>query len=377
MLLHYAPERETYTDRETGAAVTRYTGLRTNSSHLYFTNNSFYDNGRRIVFISDRGNAVNYFSLDLETGEIDQLTDFPAAPYGHDEKLFEGFTDAESASCAFFMGRTLYRLDVAARRVEPLYEMPEGFVHHIVSVAAGGKHILTSVNEVIPGAQTLTDTYLGHPLSRILRVAADGSGTEVVWEEKNYVAHVNASPTDPNLLTFCHEGGWNVVDHRLWALDLRNGVPRKLHPCEKGESIGHEYWYADGKRVGYHGARNGAFQLGHVDFDGTNDVSAAFPFRTGHIFSQDERLIVGDGSREGRYVRLWRLLPGGTYEPPRALCLHDCSFKTQSSHVHPRLTPDGRAVLYTSDATGYNQVYLVRLPEDLTSLPMLDTVSKY
>ena len=103
----------------------------------------------------------------------------------------------------------------------------------------------------------------------------------------------------------------------------------------------------------------------------------AFPFRTGHIFSQDERLIVGDGSREGRYIRLWRLLPDGTYEPPRALCLHDCSFKTQASHVHPRMTPDGRAVLYTSDAGGYNQVYLVRLPEDLTALPMLETVSRY
>lgn len=376
MLLHYAPERETYTDRETGAVVTRYTGLRTNSSHLYFTNNSFYDGGRRLVFISDRGNAANYFSLDLETGEIEQLTDFPAAAYGRDEKLFEGYVDAETASCAFFMGRTLYRLDVATRELLPLYEMPEGFAHHVVSFAADGRHVLTSVNEIVPGAQNLTDTFNGHPLSRILRVAADGSGTEVVWEEHNYVAHVNASPTDPMKLTFCHEGNWHAVDHRLWALDLRTGVPRKLHPCGEGEAIGHEYWYADGVRLGYHGVKKGQFQLGHVGFDGTDDVSVAFPFRTGHIFSRDERLIVGDGGREGRYLRLWRLLPDGTYEAPRALCLHDCSFKMQSSHVHPRLTQDGRAVLYTSDATGYNQVYLVRLPDDLTTLPMLSALSK-
>ena len=38
--------------------------------------------------------------------------------------------------------------------------------------------------------------------------------------------------------------------------------------------------------------------------------------------------------------------------------------------------PDGKQVLYTSDESGYEQIYLVRLPEDLTTLPMLETLSK-
>ena len=85
---------------------------------------------------------------------------------------------------------------------------------------------------------------------------------------------------------------------------------------------------------------------------------------------------MGDGERSGRYLRLWRLMEDG-YEAPRALCLHDCTFKRQRAHVHPAITPDGSAVLYTSDESGYEQVYLVRIPDDLTSLPMLDTLSKY
>ena len=38
------------------------------------------------------------------------------------------------------------------------------------------------------------------------------------------------------------------------------------------------------------------------------------------------------------------------------------------------LTPDGKAVLYTSDETGYEQLYLVRLPDDIAALPPLDTL---
>lgn len=376
MFTHYSPEFETYTDRFTGATVTRYTGLRTNSNHIYFTNNSFYDNGARIVFNSDRGNAHNLYSLDLETGDIDQLTDFPAAEYGHDENLLTAFVDAATASCAFFMGKTLYRLDLKTRELSAIYRMPDGYAHHIVSIAADGQHVFTSVNEIVPGSHSLVETYLGHPLSRVERVAADGSGYTTVWQEHNYVAHVNASPTDTNLLTFCHEGSWNVVDHRLWVLDIRTGKPIKLHPCAPNETIGHEYWYADGKRIGYHGHRPDGCQLGHINADGTNDVSVAFPFNTGHIFSQDEKFIVGDGARDGRYIRFWTLGEDGMYTAPRALCLHDSTFKTQSAHVHPRLTPDGKKVLYTSDCSGYNQVYMVTLPEDLTSLPLLETLSK-
>ena len=42
-------EKYTYTDKDTGAEITRITSYRSNSNHLYFTNNSFYDNGKRIL----------------------------------------------------------------------------------------------------------------------------------------------------------------------------------------------------------------------------------------------------------------------------------------------------------------------------------------
>ena len=45
----YESEKFTYVDKATGATVTRLTGAYSNSNHLYFTNNCFYDEGQNSV----------------------------------------------------------------------------------------------------------------------------------------------------------------------------------------------------------------------------------------------------------------------------------------------------------------------------------------
>jgi oligogalacturonide lyase len=82
------------------------------------------------------------------------------------------------------------------------------------------------------------------------------------------------------------------------------------------------------------------------------------------MHSNDGKLIVGDQHN----VRLWRW-NGKTYEDPRVLCEHRCSFQIQQVHVHPRLTPDSKSVLFTTDMTGYANLYLAPIPE-FTSLPV-------
>ena len=376
--MRYAPEKYCYTDPDTGVQVTRLTGWRANSNHLYFTNNCFYENGKKIVFESDRENAHNLFSMDLETGIIDQLTDFPVLPYPRGYGFLESFVDPVQENCCFFAENILYILNVRTKELRQIYRMPKGFFHHISSITADGKYVLTSIYETgeddFAGNRRLQEICDAKPLSQILRIPVSGGTAEVIWEERNFIAHVNASPTDPDLLTFCHEGHWNMVDHRLWLCRISTGEVRKLHPCGEQEMIGHEYWYADGKRIGYHGHKAGEKILGTVDLDHGTDVSYGFPFNTGHIFSQDEQLIVGDGDRDGRYIRIWRFLEG-KYEEPRALCMHGSSCKRQRTHVHPRLTPDGKAVLFTSDETGYEQLYLAHLPDDLSTLPLLRSLS--
>ncbi|MCK4965885.1 oligogalacturonide lyase, partial [bacterium] len=139
--------------------------------------------------------------------------------------------------------------------------------------------------------------------------------------------------------------------------------PRK----EEGERIGHEYWYANGETIGFHGSRDGKGFLGRAQYDNTHLVEITFPGTTGHIHSNNEKLIVGDGKG---VIRLWKW-NGSTYEGPRILCEHKSTMNIQQAHPHPRFNSDGTQVVFTSDITGYCNVYLVEIPE-FYSLPLVE-----
>jgi oligogalacturonide lyase len=104
----YESEKFTYVDKETGATVTRLTGAYSNSNHLYFTNNCFYDEGRSIVFSSDRDGTPNLYSLNLESGAIEQLTDLPKKPYPGSNSLQLTFVHSESAVAVEYPVAYLY-----------------------------------------------------------------------------------------------------------------------------------------------------------------------------------------------------------------------------------------------------------------------------
>ena len=175
--MNYSSEKYTYTDAHTGAQVTRLTSWRANSNHLYFTNNCFYDNGRRIVFESDRGNAHNLFSMELESGEIEQLTDLPVLPYPKGYSLLTSFVDPINAVCCFFMEGSLTVLDIKTKELRKIYTAPKGYVNHISSITADGKYVLTSVFEdKLPDGieHDVRTIYNTQPHSMILRIPING-----------------------------------------------------------------------------------------------------------------------------------------------------------------------------------------------------------
>ena len=105
--------------------------------------------------------------------------------------------------------------------------------------------------------------------------------------------------------------------------------------------------------------------LGSIRFDNTECHEFDFPGQTGHIFSLDEKLIAGDG---GGVIRIWKRDADG-YAGPRVLCRHDSGMRTQESHPHPRIARDGRFVVFTSDRSGYCNVYTAPLAQ-FDTLPM-------
>jgi oligogalacturonide lyase len=367
-------ERSEYADPVSGARVRRLTDYKGHSHHLYFTNPGWYDGGRRLLLSSDRGNRTNLFGLDLATGELTQLTDLAPVTGPQETDFLSTCVNPVRPEAYLWHDRCLLALDLLGLRLRRIWEMPAGFRRSMLNCTADGRFVCAGIFEdlssriridYLRGYVGFAETWAARPLSRIVRVATDGSGAETVREERYWIGHVNTSPTQPQLLTFCHEGPWDKVDNRIWGLDLRTGEAWQVRPREAGESVGHEYWHADGLHLGYHGrSPDGRKFFGKVRFDNTDRTEVAFPHETGHIHSNGFSLIVGDG---GRVVRLWRW-NGQSFDGPRVLCEHRSSCHIQQTHVHPRFTPDGTQVLFTSDVSGYGNIYLAGVP-DFASLP--------
>jgi len=72
----------------------------------------------------------------------------------------------------------------------------------------------------------------------------------------------------------------------------------------------------------------------------------------------------------GGVIRLWRRC-GEELEGSHILCEHRSSLHIQQVRPHPRFSPDGNQIPYTSDVSGYGNLYLVKVSR-FESLPRLD-----
>lgn len=363
-------------DSISGLPLQRLTGAIGHSHCLYFTSDGWTNDGQHLLIASERAPSGNQlYALELASGDLLRLTNLaPGAVRDH--RFNYASLDPAGQRVAFWDDQRLTVLNLVSGAQQVVYEAP-GDIHG-TCWTADGAWILTCASSAgthstgVSTAERLS-WMQRPPRSQVLAVAADGnSPTRILHEEDWLITHVNASPTDPDLVVFCHEGPWLDIPQRVWGLRLSGGAAWPVGPANGEWGIGHEYWLADGRSIGYHARhREGSWRhaAGFVDVAGGSHWQAELSVPTHHAVAIDGNRIYLDGTRESGGYLLAVDREGDGWGTPRVLCRHDASRHHHRAHVHPRPRRDGRAVVFNSDRRGYCDAWLVEVPESLDDLP--------
>jgi oligogalacturonide lyase len=387
-----------WVDRDTGHRIIRLS-REPGTESLYFNQNAYTPNGDKMVVLTPEGIST----IDLKTHGIDlvvaRTTNSVAGVIaGHATRnvYYTRWTGSDNVA---------YATDVDTHATREIGKLP----------GARRSGFLATVNA--------DDTWLagafvvGHPAG-LERAPRDPRLSKGEWmqqrfdlhlpmelftmdiktgkvhafePETNWLGHVQASPSDPDLLLFCHEGPWHLLD-RIWTIHPSGGGPQLVHTRTMAMEIaGHEFFGVDGKTIWYdlQTPRGEDFWVGgyepatskrtwyHLE---RNEWSVHFNV------SPDGKLFAGDGddsggvarATDGKWIYLFRpelvrapeaareldggkLITPGVFRPERLVNMkaHDYSLEPNVN-----FTPDGKWIVFRSNMFGPAHVFAVEVAKN-------------
>lgn len=211
---------------------------------------------------------------------------------------------------------------------------------------------------------------------------------KVIYQESEWLNHVQFSPTDLGLIMFCHEGPWHEVD-RLWTIRTDGTGLKKIHTRTMNMEIwGHEFFAHDGQTIWYdlQTPRGEVFWVAGYELATGRRTWYALDrneWSVHYNVSPDGTMFAGDGgdnemvahAPNGKWIYLFRPrgIPdvAGIKPPDAENLIHPGRFVAEklvnmakhNYRLEPNVTftPDGKWIVFRSNMYGPTQVYAVEI----------------
>ncbi|MCX6134900.1 MAG: oligogalacturonate lyase family protein [Ignavibacteriales bacterium] len=354
--------------REFPSLVTDYTVVQLTTDkaediRLYFYNDGIVPAANSVVFSSTRTGRDNLFLINLNDGHITQVTDGRRIQGG------SAVISIQKNEVYYFDSGALCATDLSTFKSRKLgYAIPAGYAtSSSLTITDDGEWLgIGIVESTNSGKKYPTDfdrmraKMDSRPWSEILLVRTSSGEVRKVHREKQWISHVMVHPQNPNLVSYCHEGPWEIVDQRLWFVNADGSDNHPVRVEARTEDrVGHEYWFPDGKRMGY-----------QVSTDWPRKGIGILDIATGHYkeyYNATDRhtevnygcdLFVGDGRAEIPWINLYTI--SGDSLVCRHVFRHDDDFKRSMDDPHPSFLAKSADILFTSNRDGNTNVYLLR-----------------
>ena len=194
------------------------------------------------------------------------------------------------------------------------------------------------------------------------------NGYQYAW-----LNHLQFSPTDPNLLLYCHEGTWHEVD-RIWTIRTDGSQQRLMHKRSMDMEIaGHEFWSHDGKMIWFdlQTPRSREFWIGGVDVNSGREKRYPLErdwWSVHYTISRDGKLIAGDGgdpgqvafADDGMWINLFQRERDGISRE-RLVNMSKQNYHGADGEPNVSITPDNKWVVFRSNMLGPVYVFAVEI----------------
>lgn len=356
-----------YKDPFTGKKVTRLTTPDTLNHHPYFYYKMMTNDNRYLIYASLREGYRNLYKMDLHDGTAVQLTE------GAGINDFGSILTSDDRYLIFFRDKQFIKMEMDSLKEEVFYEVPVGWYGYSPSISSDDRFlVITEMNErdMLKNKgdwSTFETQWAARPNCRIVYIDIDKKTSRTVHEEEHcWLGHPLIRPHDNNTILFCHEGPGNLIDARLWLINLDGSNLRCAKPQVEPALVTHEFWLDDGSKFAfvYREANEEQKQtIRFIDPDTQKEEVLMESSRYCHfIANKDNTLIVGDGQLpEEHFIYLVDVKEKREYK----LCSHGTSWgsygSNQDAHPHPAFSPDSQFIIFTSDREGIPSIYKVEL----------------
>ena len=364
----HGPESRTFYDRCTGTRIRQVTAASALHHHPFFIIPAYDDAMQRLIFVSYRTGTPQIFAEERATGELRQLTDRPdlgewsVHPSHNGEAVF------------FTAGTSGWRLDLETLEERELVNFDVACKSKLAA-----KGVATAMKEEGMVAAAMGTTALSHDdkwwavkfnigKEAALAIIDTETGEHDIILQRDSIAHLQFCPDDDNLLYYA-----GPLTDRVWVIHRDGSGNRRLYAqnLEKNEWITHETWIPGTRELALVDWPRGVRCI-NVDTGAERQVTS---FNAWHAISNPTgtRMVADTNFPD---IGIQTFDPRDGIGEPRTLCYPNASsigehwngpfpyakgpiqvYAPQHTHPHPSFSPDGQHIVFTSDRSGYAQIY--------------------
>ncbi|MBO9597434.1 MAG: PD40 domain-containing protein [Cohnella sp.] len=357
----YPSEAKAFRDETTGLAIRQITNHPSIHHQPFFMIPAYDDAMRRLIFVSHRTGTPQIFSEERATGQLVQLTE-------RDDLAEWSVHPSHDGNYVYFTAAaTAWRLDLHTLKEELLADFGSARLKEGGMVAAGMGTTALSRDDRWWAVRYTED---GMACLAIIDV------NKHTWKtilRRDHISHMQFCPDDPDLLFYA-----GPLTDRVWVVRRDGTGNRRLYKrnAERKEWITHETWIPGTKELAFVDWPNG-IRCVNAATGAERQVAA---FNAWHaVCNRSGTLMVADTNFPDRGLLLFdpHRPEAGTvtlcYPQATSMGAHWAGpfpyddgpvevYAPQHTHPHPSFSPDGTRIVYTSDRSGFAQLYEVMVP---------------